>query len=381
MPDIFGRSRTDYSHIQIMDEDYGERAWDDHHNALLNFMRANSSSGRDYRPHDFDSLGSGERNADLDTRAPGDAQALGYITNTGLQIMTMVDEIYYTANRLTDFVALNTSINEGAQTYGYQVLDRVGQAKRIEGPGFEAPSATVSRGLVTKPLHLYGIDAIYSVEDMRQAIFQGIPLATTSIEAAVTGCMETMEQVAFTGGDYGSNGLFNWHITGENAVNHRVADNTFEGMLSVDIRTLINKELSAVIEASQEVIGRQPGLMTGMTVYLPGEQYDSLSNLYIGDNAEKTLMKSILEDNPWTNFSKQPLSIVRVLELSGIASGNRDRMVVGLKNPRVAEMGVAIDPRVLRILDEGRNIKAQVEAKFSELFVRRPSTIRYVDGI
>ena len=96
---------------------------------------------------------------------------------------------------------------------------------------------------------------------------------------------------------------------------------------------------------------------------------------------KKTLLRSIIDDNPWTNFSKQPLSIVRVIELKGIAPSNRDRMVVGLKNARIAEIGVAIDPRVLRILDQGREIHAQVEAKFSELFVKRPSTIRYVDGI
>ena len=287
MPDIFGRSRQSYSHIRVMDEDFGERAWDDHHEALRNFMRANSSVALDYQPHDFDSLGSRSFNENLETRAQGDATALGYTTNTGLQIMTMVDEIYYTAQRLTDFVVLNTAINEGAQTYGYQIMDRVGQAKRIENTGSEAPTATVSRGFVSKPLHLYGLDAIYSIEELRQALYQGVPLQTTSIEAAVTGCMETMEQVAFTGGNYGNAGLFNLPTSGANKVNHRFVEKVFQGMLATDIRSLINQELSAVIEASQEVIGRQPGLVSGMTVYLPGKQYDNLSNLYIGDNAEK----------------------------------------------------------------------------------------------
>ena len=44
----------------------------------------------------------------------------------------------------------------------------------------------------------------------------------------------------------------------------------------------------------------------------------------------------------------------------------RDRMVTTLKHPRVAEIGVSISPRVLRIMDKGRVVCAQVEVKFLE---------------
>ena len=73
--------------------------------------------------------------------------------------------------------------------------------------------------------------------------------------------------------------------------------------------------------------------------------------------------------------------IERVLELAGRGEGDSDRMVVGLKNMRVAEMGVAFNPRVLKILDMGRDICAQVESKFSPVFMKRPETMRYRDGI
>ena len=144
---------------------------------------------------------------------------------------------------------------------------------------------------------------------------------------------------------------------------------------------MINGELSGVIEESRETLGRN--VNTGMTIYLPGTQYDGLTTEYIGDNAERTLMKSIMEDNPWTHFTGQPLAIERVLELDSALNPGAtvDRMVTALKHPRVAEMGVSIMPRVLRIMDKGRVICAQVEAKFSSLFVKRPSTIRYLDTI
>ena len=90
--------------------------------------------------------------------------------------------------------------------------------------------------------------------------------------------------------------------------------------------------------------------------------------MYIGDNADKTLMKSIMEDNPWTHFSGKPLSIQQVLELEDRGTGGTDRMVVGLKNNRIAEMGVSISPRVLKIMDKGRVVCAQVESKPHDLY-------------
>ena len=73
--------------------------------------------------------------------------------------------------------------------------------------------------------------------------------------------------------------------------------------------------------------------------------------------------------------------IERVIELEGVGASDTDRMIVALKHQRVAEMVVSISPLVLRILDQGRVVCAQIEAKFSPLFVKRPNTIHYVDAI
>ena len=95
-------------------------------------------------------------------------------------------------------------------------------------------------------------------------------------------------------------------------------------------------------------------------------------------------MRGLMEDNPWTHFTKgSPLNIARVLELDSASNPGsaNDRMITALKHERVAEMGVSIMPRVLRILDMGRVITAQVESKYSNLFVKRPSTMYYLNSI
>ena len=374
MPDIFGRERGDYRHIRAIDDQMGETAWERNQDRLIQ-SRVRQPGQDQVSRHNFEILG----------RAPQDASAVGFLTNNLLAIQSVADEILYTAYRLPQYVSINSSIPEGAQTYGVRVRNRVGQAERVTAPGYDAPSATVSESLITNRMHYYGLDAIWSVDELREAMFAGVPLDTESVDAAVRGTMETMEAIALTGGGIaGVRGLLNLPYNSgpaDDRVTRNPATQTFESMSSIEIRNLINSELSSVIENSRETMGRN--ISSGMTVYLPGTQYDLLTTLYIGDNADKTLMRAIMEDNPWTHFAKSPLAIERVLELSSdvTTSLTSDRMVVGLKNPRVAEMGVSINPRVLRILDKGRVVCAQVEAKFSNLFVKRASTIRYTDGI
>ena len=364
MPDIFGRERHDYAHIRAIDDQMGDAAWERHQQSLA------TQRGSQVQPHCFDVQ-----------RAPQDATAVGFITNNMLAIQSVADEILYTDYRLPEFISINSAIPEGAQSYGIRVRDRVGRATKVSAPGYDAPSATVSEDLVTHPLSYYGLDAIWSVDELREAMFGGVPLDTESVDAAVRGTMETMEATGLVGID-GAQGLCNLPTSGSGAVTSRTASQTFADMSSVEIRNLINAEISGVIEDSRETLGRN--ISTGMSVYLPGTQYDLLTTRYIGDNAEKTLMASILADNPWTHFTNgSPIMMHRVLELDSASNPgvSSDRMVVALKHPRVAEMGVSINPRVLRIMDKGRVICAQVEAKFSALFVKRPNTIRYVDGI
>ena len=44
-------------------------------------------------------------------------------------------------------------------------------------------------------------------------------------------------------------------------------------------------------------------------------------------------------------------------------------------------MGVSIMPRVMRVMNKGRHVCAPVEYKFSPLYMKRPTIVRYRDRI
>ena len=369
MPDIFGHNPEDYEFYRALQEDNLVERWEADTAAMI------PGSGPRL---DFNALGTSGKT--LDRAADAGTEALGWVTNNMLAVQMMIDEILYTAFRLPRFVPINTGIAEGARGYQVRIRDRRGRAQRLTGPGWEAPSATVSETIDTHPIHPYGLDAEWSLSELRSARFAGIPLDTESIEAAITGLMETMEEVALVGG-YGQQGLVNLPTTGTDPlkVNFTMATVQFASDTAEGIRSQIATQISRVVTESQETLGRN--IAEGMTVYLPPVEYDLLNIKYIGDNADKTIMRSLLEDNPWTNRTGRPLTIESVLELQNRGGSDTSRMIVTLKHPRIFEMGVPVYPRVLRVTDRGRVICAQTEAEFSPLYVKRPDNIYYVDNI
>ena len=365
MADIFGRHEGQYTLRRDLREAGTLDAYEASRHAQMPFAAPR---------HDFDSLGGG---APVQYRASGDAAAaFGFVTNNMLQVMAYIDEIMYTAYRLPRFIAINTAIAEGATSYGYRVLQRTGMAAPIAADGTGAPSAAVAGGLVTNPLVYYGIIANWTLDEARAAMFGNFPLPTATLDAAVQGALDRLQRQTLTGGD-GVVGILNQPITGDNAVtsNNQGASMTFRDLHAAPIRSLINRELPGLIEDSEEVFGGV--VQSGATVMLPGEQYDDLSDLYIGDNAERTLLKSLMEDNPWTNMTGNPVMFERCLELGGIHTGPADRMVTTIRDMRVAEVGVSIEPRLIRLQDDMYSIKGPVESKHGNAWVKRPTMVRY----
>ena len=221
-------------------------------------------------------------------------------------------------------------------------------------------------------------------------MMSGVPLDTKTIEAAVEGAMDHMEAVGISGSDDLSGnprGLINYATSTAspvitNAVNlvTQAASMTFDDLTGMQIYQLIVDDISWVVETSRETFGTN--ITEGMCIYLPTRQYNRLSSRFIGDNQERSVMRAVREDNPWTERTGSQVMFRSVSELDGAAAttGN-DRMITAVRDDRVFEMGVSIMPRVISVMDKGRYICAPVEYKFSPLFWKRPSVVRYRDDI
>ena len=375
MPDIFGRHQEDYQSVSAFVEG-GQ--WEARQQAMAQ-IRPHAL----HQVHNFNTLGQGI--PDMYQRAEPNAQAVGFMTDNLLAIQTMVDEILYLKYRLPDYIHLNMNIPDGADSYGVRIIDRTGRGEFITNTGTDAPVARVSQRLEQQQMYYAGINADYTVEDLRNAMTAGIPLDSAVIEAAVDGALEHMEAVGLSGSTVLPNsprGLINWATgTGNDQVNLETqpTNETFSNLTGMDIRDVINDDISWVIETTQETLSTN--ITQGMSIYLPTQQFNRLVTRFVGDNQEVSVMRGIMMDNPWTFRTSSDVQFKSVPELADAGVSSTDRMVIACKDPRVFEMGVSIPPRVLKILDMGRNICAQIEYKFSPLFMKRATTVRYRDAI
>ena len=369
MPDIFGREAHEYSHIRDLQEAGMWEAQQQARTALLGWP-----------DHDFQALGRGIGSLLTVSRDEQNAQAFGYLTNNLQAIHSTMEEILYTMFRLPEFIPIVGDVPEGAKTYAYRVTDRAGRGEFIENDGTSAPSANVAQRLVPYELRYAGIVPQWTMEDLRNAMLTGLALDTETIDAGMEGAINHIEEFALVG-DTARNikGLSNLPTTGNLGVNREDGGVDFSSATAEDIRELITTRIGMVIEDTAEVFGRT--IRSGLCVYMPINEFNIVTSKPIGDNVEKSIWDYVRMFNPWTEYTGEQPMLKAVQELKNAGPSNAQRMVIAVNDRRVWEMAVPIYPRILTTINYGYTVTAPMEYKMSALNVKRPSTIRYVDGI
>ena len=362
MPDIFGREPRDYEHLAMLDDA-----------GVLDSYLDDQATVWSQPRHNFDALGARGSIESLQDVEPH-AQALGYLSNNLQAMQAMVQEVLYTEFRLDDFLPIKMDVPEGAASYSYKVLDRVGQGRFIDREGTSAPSAGVALRNVPYPLAYGGIKPTWTREDLRQAMFGGVALDTEIIRAGTIGAMDHIEQVGLLG-----DGIRDF----EGLVDHSGITDTDE---SAKWATLtpdnLVKRLQAItlaaITRTEEVFGRT--MRSGFCLYLPLVQAALVSETRLTD-INMSVWNYYKANNSWTTYTGETPMLKWVTELAGAAGSSNDRAIVGFKNDAVMEMAIPFMPRVLSIMDEGFRLTAPIEYKVSGLNVKHPKAMHYHDII
>lgn len=362
MPNIFGRDELDYPHFRQLDR---AGLLDSHRSGL----RARNSH------INFDAMPEHPRNPAMMDANEVTAQALGFLTNNMQAIQAEVDRILYTEFRLNEFFFMNTNIPEGATSYSFKVVDQTGKGKFITQRGTDAGAAGVSMENVPYNLEYGGIFAKWSIDELRNGVFGGIALDTETIDAAVKGAMDHIEEVGISGDvAKGLTGLINNPDIPADTTASTIAAKTAD-----DLVTFLQGEISALIATTNEVIGRN--LREGMTIYLPTIQFGDVSNRKLSTQADKSVWQYVSENNQFTQMTGNKVQLRSVIELVDAGAAVTDRMITGMNTPKVMEMGAPIMPRTLTSQNQGFEVHVPVEYKISGLNVKRPTALSYTDGV
>ena len=309
---------------------------------------------------------------------------LQYIKNNIPAIQAQIDNVVHSDFHLNKFIPVNTS-GTSKKTYKGEVI------------------------------------AAWTKSDIASAITDAKPINNDTIVAATIGCIDHIEIVGLQGDDWRDlKGLItqttkegNSDHPATRAVSRYISTPDGKGRVKTRIIDMSPIEIINMMEASirqlmdnyRVVWGNQIPIK-GLSIYLPIHQASYISNkqMQIPDGTSTTIWEYFSQQNAWTCHTDGDKPILHFLqEASGAAtqssygksldqnldqnliseqsSENDDRMIVALNNADDMEMIMPSAPQVSIIEENDECILAHVVYTISELNVKRPQAILYIDGV
>ena len=374
MPDIFGTQHaSDFEHYQARLQARGLPGTDENYGAML--FDAAPLNGV---PHDFNALGQFRSiDTSLMTDAEVNAQALQFMQSNLEAVQAQVERILYTETRFDRWIPVKTDIPEGATAYSYRIMDRHGRAQRIDRSGTDAPTVGVTQRKEIFTFDYHGLTGEYTLEDMRNAMFQGVPLDSEIVTAMAEGFLDTVEETALTGiKDVSTSyGLLN-----QANVTATAAPKQIVNMDDTEMLAWLNKWPVMILEDTNEVIGKR--IKAVLNIGMPYSAINALTTTPRSDNSDKTVWQYFKENNLWTDVTGMSVMLHPILETKdAAANGSDDRAIIWLNDSRMMELAMPIPPRITRFKQELYGTKVAMEGKFSGLHRKRANGIYYEDGI
>lgn len=361
---IFGKDARDYDYIcDAAPENYTE----DQTRQDLGW----STCDWDYAPQ------YSYRDAQRMTDAEVVTAAIGLLTNNLQAVQAESEEILRRMFELDMFIPINTNVPEGATSKAINVVNRFGKGRFINKDGSNAQRAQASVNRVSYKIEYGGLIASWSLQELRESLFAGVPLDSETIEAVIDGCNYHIQDVGFIGdADEGFEGLVN----NSNIPIYGGTVPQFDTATDDEIIAFINALITDRGVASNEVF-YQKFKGSDLVMALPTEAFDILSTRAYGNDKNKTLMEWITSRNAWSTRTKRDLVFKSLVEAGSAGVGAEGRLTMYPMDKRVLEMDMPIAPRTTRVVDKEYTVNTPYEYSISGLNVKRGSLCIYADGV
>jgi hypothetical protein len=308
-------------------------------------------------------------NSKLDTRL--DANETAFLERELTQIRAKTFDVQYGAIKGLSFVPLATDIAGSADTYSYKVYDTVGRARIGGGKDKVPPRVDVGAFEVTGKV--YTIDDAYGwdILEMREAARLGIPLSEKKARAAKSAIDTSIDDMILKGKPQDDTST-NIVTTGlANAASVTVHGSAFTNWLAAtdddvyidELNDFMNTQISGVAENES---------LAGNTLLLPLNRYLLLKTKRLGVDANMTVLKYMLDNNP--GLTIQPWG-----RLQSVTAASKDRAIFYARNPMVLEGVVPLMFEQLPPQALGMEFTVNCFARCGGVKVYHPVAMRYRD--
>lgn len=288
-------------------------------------------------------------------------------------VMGRVYEIRYPNLKARQLIPVNTSIPAGAETVTYDQYDVVGMAKIVANYADDIPRVDLKGqefvGRIRSAADAYG----YSLQEVRAAALQGLPLATRKADVAKRALLQLENKIAFKGdASHGLQGMINAPNISSVTLpaDGTGSATTFASKTPSQILRDLNAAPNFIVTSTFEV-------ETADTLLLPLAQY-----LYIASTPFSTvgydgttILQMFLRNSTYIK------TVESLPELKGAGAGATDRMIAYRKDPIALELLIPQDFEQLEVDQRNLEFVVPCHMRVAGVAVYLPLSVCYADGI
>lgn len=263
----------------------------------------------------------------------------------------------------TSLVPINSSIDEGAEEYTYQMLDEVGLSEIIANYSEKIRRADVSGREETTKLFGHALGYGYTIQDMRRARMTGRPLdAARAMAVRRAIAMRNDEILAIGNTSVGVKGLLN------NASVELVSPTT--GTWSTATADQIAADLHKM---ENDIVTDSKGSELPDVLVLPPSLYGAASTKY-RTNTDTTALQAFLRNSQ----SVKRVEVWARAETAGASSVAR--IAMGRRDPETLEGLLPLEFYQMAPVQVGMGFEVNCDSRCGGVVFRYPGAWRYMDG-
>jgi hypothetical protein len=243
-------------------------------------------------------------------------------------------DVQYPELKARNVIPVSMDVDPGAEKITYEQYDHVGMAKVISAYSKKLPRADVKGKEFSSPIRSLGDSYGYSIQEIRAAKMAGKPLQAKKADAAKRAIMELDNEIAFKGdSSHGLNGFLNHPNVPEVTI---PADGTGSSKTwASKTADLMLRDLHLLANSVDEVTNGVEG--KDLVLALPRASYNLAKSTMLGDNKDKSVLKSFLENN---DFVKE---VIVLNELADAGDSGTKRMMVYTKDKKKVSLEIPQD--------------------------------------
>lgn len=282
-------------------------------------------------------------------------------------IMAEVFEVDLAPLRFLEMVPIDTSVPVGAARVTYRQLNRIGSAIIGNQPNSEVPRVDIFMEEFSSPVHEIQVAYGYSVKELEEAQFGGVPLDR---EKADTARRAVAEQASSTGIDGNTNLNLNGLLLDANIPTGAVPTGTWSGATADQI-------LADMSDTVSDVMVQSKGTLIPDSMVMPLAQFNRITDLRVGDTGE-TVLSFFLRTNPHIN-SIEWLEEFNQASIQG--GGATNVLWVYKKDPRVLRYVMPLPFTQLPIQEKNFELIINCRETTGGLIVPKPLGMKLASGI